>query len=66
MTTADASPVPNYPDLLRLDGKGFIVRGAGQGMGRQVSHALRQVGAKVFCVDIDRQRIRAILAARAT
>lgn len=56
MTAADATPVPNYPDLLRLDGKGFIVLGAGQGMGRQASHALKQAGAKVFCVDIDRQR----------
>ncbi|MBP1687876.1 MAG: family oxidoreductase [Deltaproteobacteria bacterium] len=48
----DHSPVPSYPDRLRLDGKGFIVVGAGQGMGRQSAHALASVGAKVVCVDI--------------
>jgi NAD(P)-dependent dehydrogenase (short-subunit alcohol dehydrogenase family) len=48
----DNSPVPSYPDLLRLDGKGFIVIGAGQGMGRQTAHALASAGAKVFCADI--------------
>ncbi|HEY3737951.1 MAG TPA: SDR family oxidoreductase [Jatrophihabitans sp.] len=52
MTTTDQSPVPSYTDLLRLDGKVFVVAGAGQGMGRQTSHALAQVGAKVVCVDM--------------
>jgi NAD(P)-dependent dehydrogenase (short-subunit alcohol dehydrogenase family) len=51
MTSADDAPVPRYPDLLRLDGKAFLVVGAGQGIGRQASHALASVGAKVFCVD---------------
>lgn len=49
---ADHSPVPAYPNLLRLDGKGFMVIGAGQGMGRQTAHALASVGAKVVCADI--------------
>lgn len=49
---SDHSPVPSYPDRLRLDGKHFIVVGAGQGMGRQSAHALASVGAKVMCVDI--------------
>ena len=53
---ADISPVPDYAGLMRLDGKGFIVLGAGQGMGRQSSHALAQMGAKVFCVDLESER----------
>lgn len=56
MTTSDPTPVPNYSDLARLDGKAFIVLGAGQGMGRQTSHALRQAGAGVFCVDKEKDR----------
>jgi len=54
MTSADDSPVPNYPQLLRLDDRGFVVVGAGQGNGRQTVHALASVGARVLCVDIDR------------
>ncbi|WP_425825338.1 SDR family NAD(P)-dependent oxidoreductase [Streptomyces fractus] len=41
----DPSAVPRYPDLLRLDGRNLVVVGAGQGMGRQTSHALAR------CVD---------------
>ena len=51
MTSTDDAPVPSYLDQLRLDGRGFVVVGAGQGIGRQTSHALAQAGAKVFCVD---------------
>ena len=51
MTSSDDSAVPSYVDQLRLDGRGFIVVGAGQGIGRQTSHALAQAGAKVFCID---------------
>jgi NAD(P)-dependent dehydrogenase (short-subunit alcohol dehydrogenase family) len=53
MTATDNSPVPDYQSLLRLDGKGYIVVGAGVGMGRQTTHALAQAGAKVVCVDVD-------------
>jgi NAD(P)-dependent dehydrogenase (short-subunit alcohol dehydrogenase family) len=56
MTTADPSPVPDYQQRLRLDGKNYPVLGAGMGMGRQTSHALTQAGARVFCVDVDRAR----------
>ena len=49
MTRADDTPVPNYADRLRLDGKRFVVIGAGQGIGRQATHALAQQGAKVLC-----------------
>lgn len=51
--TRDESPVPNYQELFRLDGRAFVVLGAGNGIGRQVSHALAQSGAKVACVDRD-------------
>lgn len=51
MTTPDDTEVPSYPDLLRLDGRGFVVVGAGQGIGRQTCHALGQAGATVFCID---------------
>lgn len=50
MTQVDSLPVPSYTDLLRSDGKVFIVIGAGQGIGRQVAHALSQTGGKVVCV----------------
>ena len=51
MTRTDDTPVPDYPGLLRLDGRRFVVLGAGQGIGRQASHALASVGARLACVD---------------
>jgi NAD(P)-dependent dehydrogenase (short-subunit alcohol dehydrogenase family) len=53
MTRTDDTDVPDYAGQLRLDGKNVIVLGAGQGIGRQASHALAAVGARVFCVDLD-------------
>ena len=53
MTSADDTAIPDYSSLLRLDGQGFIVIGAGQGMGRQTAHAFASQGARVLCVDID-------------
>jgi NAD(P)-dependent dehydrogenase (short-subunit alcohol dehydrogenase family) len=49
----DSSEVPDYPNLLRLDDRGVVVVGAGQGMGRQTAHAARALGARVLCVDIE-------------
>ena len=60
MTSADDAPVPRYPDLLGLEGRGFMVLGAGQGIGRQTSHALAQAGARVFCVDNQEQLAKQI------
>ena len=53
MTRTDDTEVPDYPGRLRLDDRGFVVIGAGQGIGRQATHALASVGARTFCVDKD-------------
>jgi NAD(P)-dependent dehydrogenase (short-subunit alcohol dehydrogenase family) len=53
VTRSDDTPVPDYPAHLRLDGKRFVVLGAGQGIGRQATHALASVGARTFCIDVD-------------
>ena len=53
MTRTDDTEVPDYAGQLRLDGQNIVVLGAGQGIGRQASHALAAVGARVFCVDLD-------------
>ncbi len=60
--TLDRSEVPDYPGLLRLDGRGILVAGAGQGIGRQVSHALAQHGARVVCLDYDRDAAEHVAA----
>jgi NAD(P)-dependent dehydrogenase (short-subunit alcohol dehydrogenase family) len=56
MSDVDSSSVPDFPALLRLNGRGFVVLGAGQGIGRQAAHALAQAGAAVICVDTDPAR----------
>ncbi len=53
---------PDYPSLLRLDGRVAVVLGGGLGMGRQTVHALAQAGATVFCVDIHAERAAAVAA----
>jgi NAD(P)-dependent dehydrogenase (short-subunit alcohol dehydrogenase family) len=50
----------DYLSLLRLDGRGFVVLGAGQGIGEQAVHALAQAGARVLCVDRDEQLAREV------
>jgi NAD(P)-dependent dehydrogenase (short-subunit alcohol dehydrogenase family) len=50
----DETTVPDYQRRLRLDGKRFVVAGAGQGIGRQTTHALAGAGARVLCVDYDK------------
>jgi NAD(P)-dependent dehydrogenase (short-subunit alcohol dehydrogenase family) len=54
VTRTDDSPVPDFPGRLRLDGKGVLVVGAGAGIGRQTSHALSQCGARLVCVDLEK------------
>lgn len=48
----DESAVPDYQSMYRVDGRSFIVAGAGYGMGRQVAHSLTALGGQVCCVDI--------------
>ena len=63
MTASDPSPVPDFLDRLRVDGRGFVVAGAGQGMGRMTCHALVQAGAaRVVCVDLEADRAADIAA----
>ncbi|MGJ7546268.1 SDR family NAD(P)-dependent oxidoreductase [Variovorax sp. LT1R16] len=50
----------DFLSLTRLDGRGCVVLGAGQGIGEQVTHALAQAGARVLCVDRDEQLARNI------
>ena len=59
---ADGEAVPDYPGLLRLDGRRFVVLGAGQGTGRQAAHALASVGARVACVDLEGDRAATVAA----
>ncbi|WP_219214207.1 SDR family NAD(P)-dependent oxidoreductase [Variovorax boronicumulans] len=61
--TSGARGTPDYLSLLRLDGRGFVVLGAGQGIGEQVVHALAQAGARVLCVDRDEALAREIAQA---
>lgn len=53
MTRTDDTEVPDYAARLRLDGRGFVILGAGQGIGRQASHAFSSLGANTFLVDKD-------------
>jgi NAD(P)-dependent dehydrogenase (short-subunit alcohol dehydrogenase family) len=62
MTKVDDTPVPDYAAMLRLDGRKYVVIGAGQGMGRQVTHALVMNGAQVMCVDVEKDRAADIAA----
>ncbi|MBX6389138.1 MAG: SDR family oxidoreductase [Frankia sp.] len=52
MTSTDNTPVPDYANGLRMDGRGIVLLGAGQGIGRQAAHALSACGARVLCVDL--------------
>jgi NAD(P)-dependent dehydrogenase (short-subunit alcohol dehydrogenase family) len=53
MNFADSHAVPDYSRLIQLGGRGYVVLGAGDGIGRQSVHALSACGARVLCVDRD-------------
>ncbi|NPC58289.1 SDR family NAD(P)-dependent oxidoreductase [Caenimonas soli] len=50
-------------DMLSLRGQGFVVLGAGQGMGEQTAIALCQQGANVLCVDLNASAAERVAAA---
>lgn len=54
---------PDYLQLLRLDGRGYVVLGTGAGIGGQVCHALAQAGAQLLCVDHSIEAAEAAAAA---
>jgi NAD(P)-dependent dehydrogenase (short-subunit alcohol dehydrogenase family) len=62
MTRTDDSPVPDYGTMLRLDGRRIVVVGAGNGIGRQASHAMAMMGARLCCVDIEPDLAREVAA----
>jgi NAD(P)-dependent dehydrogenase (short-subunit alcohol dehydrogenase family) len=62
MPKPEQTPVGDFTNPTRLDGRGFVLLGAGQGIGRQTAHALAQSGAKVLCVD--REEELAVAVAR--
>lgn len=49
----------NFRDALSLEGRSFVLLGAGQGIGVQIARALTQVGAKLLCADRDAACARA-------
>jgi NAD(P)-dependent dehydrogenase (short-subunit alcohol dehydrogenase family) len=51
---------PDYPGLLRLDGKHVVVLGGGQGIGRQTCLAAASVGARVTVVDAEHDRAKSV------
>ena len=62
MKTESPESIPDYLADLNLAGKGFIVFGAGPGIGAHTCHALSQAGAQVLCVDIDATLAKATAA----
>lgn len=53
---AELDRIVDYRGRFDLSRRRYLVLGGGQGMGRQVSHALAQLGATVIVVDLDRDR----------
>ncbi|MGW0172383.1 SDR family NAD(P)-dependent oxidoreductase [Rhodococcus sp. NPDC003322] len=59
---AESDRLVEYRSRFDLSRRRYLVLGGGQGMGRQVSHALAQLGATVVVVDIDRDRATDVCA----
>jgi NAD(P)-dependent dehydrogenase (short-subunit alcohol dehydrogenase family) len=53
---------PDPQSALRLAGRGYIVLGAGQGIGSATARMLGTCGARVFCVDLEPERAQAVAA----
>lgn len=59
---AESDRIVDYRSRFDLSQRRYVVLGGGQGMGRQISHALAQLGATVIVVDIDRGRATSVCA----
>lgn len=53
----------DYRALFDLQGRGFMVAGAGQGIGEAAARALHAFGARVLCIDRDAERAEEIARA---
>lgn len=49
-----------YDSLFRLDGRSFVVVGAGDGIGSECARALAALGGRLMCIDRDADRAEAI------
>ena len=62
--TDPSRPTPsaavNYPGLFRLDGKAFVVLGAGSGIGEHASRMVAALGGRVLCVDVNADAVSAV------
>src|SRR5688500_374899 len=56
MDERDTTPLLDPAARLRLDGRAYVVLGAGQGIGRQTAAGIARLGGPVLCVDIDPAR----------
>ncbi len=54
------SPADDILRSLDMNGRGYVVIGAGQGIGAATCRALAGLGARLLCVDNDRERGEAI------
>ena len=52
----------DYPGLLQLDGRAYVILGSGYGIGRETCHAITQAGGQVLCVDRDEEVARTVAA----
>lgn len=59
---AESDRIIDYRSRFDLSRRRYLVLGGGQGMGRQISHALAQFGAAVIVADIDRDRAANVCA----
>ena len=54
------TPADDILKSLDMTGRGYVVLGAGQGIGAATCSALAGLGARILCVDNDRDRAEAV------